>query len=112
MGIDDEGIESYITTEEGLDNWCCYAVERNENKKGVFNKIMVPCPECGNKVEFRSKSGSCRLDTYYIESVPTLELVGILGDTKECIYCGEYIEIHDENKKVSADNFVTSFEGF
>ena len=30
---------------------------------GMYDTILVPCPKCGTKEEFQSKSGGCCLET-------------------------------------------------
>jgi len=37
---------------------------------GLYDSIMVPCPKCGYRNEFQTKSGPCLLNTYQIEDAP------------------------------------------
>jgi predicted nucleic acid-binding Zn ribbon protein len=37
---------------------------------GMFDSVMVPCPECGTKSEFQSKSGDCLLSVYELDNCP------------------------------------------
>jgi predicted RNA-binding Zn-ribbon protein involved in translation (DUF1610 family) len=37
---------------------------------GVYNEVKVPCPKCGRKEYFQSKSGECVLDTYEFGQAP------------------------------------------
>lgn len=34
---------------------------------GMFDTIIVPCPECGKEEEFQTKSGECILDIVKLE---------------------------------------------
>ena len=37
---------------------------------GMFDTVMVPCPTCGERAEFQSKSGTCTLETFLLEEAP------------------------------------------
>lgn len=37
---------------------------------GMFDTILVPCPKCGAKSGFQSKSGSCCLYEFELEATP------------------------------------------
>ena len=37
---------------------------------GMFDSVMVPCPKCGTKSEFQSKSGDCACLTYELADAP------------------------------------------
>lgn len=37
---------------------------------GCFDTVIVPCPVCGTKSEFQSKSGLCLLATYELADAP------------------------------------------
>ena len=37
---------------------------------GSFDSVMVPCPICGTRSEFQSKSGPCLCYTYNMETAP------------------------------------------
>lgn len=62
---------------------------------GMFNSIYVKCPECGERVEFQTKSGSCLLCTWNLEDAPNREVEGILGDVLKC-KCGHSVRVDDE----------------
>lgn len=74
---------------------------------GMFDEVEVPCPECGEKIIFQSKSGSCLLSTYSIHHLPQSVLDGIVGDTRECD-CGHIVSIkYDAYKEwVNAWDYV------
>ncbi len=54
---------------------------------GMFDSVMVACPDCHNPVEFQSKSGDCTLQTYCLEDAPDRVLDGIYGDIEHCSEC-------------------------
>ena len=71
---------------------------------GMFNTIIVECPNCGKEIEFQTKSGTKMLERYYIDKVPEEEIQGILGQTERCYECNQIIEIepvHREYKDYS-----------
>jgi hypothetical protein len=37
---------------------------------GLYDTVMVPCPQCGTRAEFQSKSGVCDLETYALHEAP------------------------------------------
>lgn len=37
---------------------------------GMYDTVMVPCPKCGKKSGFQTKSGECTLAEYELEDVP------------------------------------------
>lgn len=56
---------------------------------GMFDTVRVPCPNCGEREDFQSKSGSCCLRTYDLENCPA----DILADVNRhapatCAHCG------------------------
>ncbi len=56
---------------------------------GMFDTVRVPCPNCGERKEFQSKSGPCILATHDLETCPA----NILADVNRhapatCHNCG------------------------
>ena len=60
---------------------------------GVYNTILVPCPECDNKVEFQTKTGDCSLSIYNISCAPHEDIKGILGRSNYCKECDTAVNI-------------------
>jgi hypothetical protein len=54
---------------------------------GMYDSVMVNCPECGAEVEFQSKSGDCLLMVYHASGVPSEIARDIEGDREIC-RCG------------------------
>jgi hypothetical protein len=56
---------------------------------GMFDSVMVPCPRCGTRHEFQSKSGECTLAEFLLENAPDDVLEGI-DDVRlhTCTRCG------------------------
>lgn len=56
---------------------------------GLFDSVMVPCPSCGTKEEFQSKSGPCLLDTFELEEAPEDVLLDVNRHSPiTCSKCG------------------------
>lgn len=55
---------------------------------GLFDSVMVPCPECGTINEFQSKGGDCRLAEYTLADAPSDVLIDAVGYTVTCTECG------------------------
>lgn len=63
---------------------------------GCYDTVMVPCPKCGNREPFQTKSGECLLADYDLETAPPQ----VLGDVNRhspytCQQCGAvfYVEL-------------------
>jgi hypothetical protein len=37
---------------------------------GLYDTVVVPCPNCGTKSYFQSKGGECVLETYELDEAP------------------------------------------
>jgi len=60
---------------------------------GMFDSLFVPCPSCGEDIEFQSKAGACGLNKYRLYMRIPLKIIADLeGDTQECS-CGEIITL-------------------
>lgn len=44
---------------------------------GCYDSLWVDCPNCGNQLEFQSKSGDCRLADYTLTNIPSNVLMDI-----------------------------------
>jgi hypothetical protein len=60
---------------------------------GMFDSVMVPCPKCGELVEFQSKSGPCMCRTFTLDTVPPEILVGAYKDSPSKCRCGEVVHL-------------------
>lgn len=61
---------------------------------GCYDSVMVPCPQCGVRREFQSKSGPCVLGAYPLEEAP----LNVLADVNRhapyaCNECGTSFEV-------------------
>ena len=56
---------------------------------GMYDTVMVRCPQCGTPAGFQSKSGSCDLETFSLDEAPD----DVLRDVNRhspatCMKCG------------------------
>lgn len=60
---------------------------------GMYDTVMVPCPKCGAKAEFQSKSGQCRLDVYELDEAPADVLYDVNRHAPATCECGTKFEV-------------------
>lgn len=68
---------------------------------GLYDSVRVPCPRCGEKQEFQSKSGPCCMDTFELDACP----LNVLADVNRhapatCAKCGTKYFVMVEPKSV------------
>ena len=61
---------------------------------GMFDSLLVNCPQCGNQIEFQSKAGECSLAEYSIFNVPPEVALDCSKDVEICSKCGELVKLH------------------
>ena len=54
----------------------------------MFDSVYVPCPRCGNRIEFQSKAGSCDGNEYTLTDAPALVKADIARYPEQCKNCG------------------------
>ena len=59
---------------------------------GMFDRIWVNCPQCGERVEFQSKAGKCGMFDYTLDNAPAWILADIMGEWNIC-KCGKKVKI-------------------
>jgi len=64
---------------------------------GLYDRLYVNCPECGESVEFQSKAGLCGLIDYNVNDVPAVILAGLNMSYEKCI-CGHNVTIISQTK--------------
>ncbi len=60
---------------------------------GMYDSVMVPCPKCGERSEFQSKSGACTLAVFSLECAPDVVLFGLGDSTEHCAKCGTHFTV-------------------
>ena len=62
---------------------------------GMFDSVIVQCPNCGKGMEFQSKAGDCDLISYTLESAPSEILMDIMNDPQFHQACGQWVALVD-----------------
>lgn len=62
---------------------------------GVFDMVHVPCPNCGEPVEFQSKALYGSMDRFTLENAPTPILIDIMNAPDYCMACGQWVALID-----------------
>ena len=65
---------------------------------GCYDSVNIPCPTCGEMVEFQSKAGDRCLDTYEYSSVPVEIAIDLDGASSWCKCCGTRFSVHVSEK--------------
>lgn len=61
---------------------------------GMYDSVIVDCPDCGGELEYQTKNGPCDLREYSINNCPMDIAQGVDGDTTRCGECGKKFTIH------------------
>jgi hypothetical protein len=65
---------------------------------GMYDIIMVPCPNCGKREEFQTKSGDCMLNIWSIEKAPEDALEDVNRHSPYECDCGTIFEADTEHR--------------
>jgi hypothetical protein len=61
---------------------------------GMFDTVIVPCPECGTEHDFQSKGGDCILATYTLDDAPADVLADVNRHSpRTCSKCGTVFDV-------------------
>lgn len=74
---------------------------------GIFDSVMVPCPVCGEQIEFQSKAGACRGKIYSCESVPVSIASDINGGKEKCYNCKTTVVLFIADNPERVEMFVS-----
>lgn len=67
---------------------------------GLFDRVYVDCPNCGNQVEFQSKGGECDLVNFSLDDAPIHVLMDMMNYPQEC-ECGTWLAVIDPRAPAS-----------
>lgn len=67
---------------------------------GMFDSVMVTCPNCYEDSEFQSKSGDCFLEVYTLEDCPEDVLSDVNRHSPHKCSCGINFEVSIPHRKV------------
>lgn len=64
---------------------------------GCFDRVWVPCPQCGKEEEYQTKVGDCALDNYDLFTAPDNMLADIADGPDDkatvCKGCGAHYKL-------------------
>lgn len=67
---------------------------------GLYDTVMVPCPDCGHKEEFQSKSGECILSYFELEDCPFDVMIDINRHSPyTCHECRTMFQVNRNTRK-------------
>ena len=61
---------------------------------GMFDTILVPCPECGKKYEAQTKKGERLLEVWELEDAPVEAMMGVNTHAPFLCPCGTEFEVN------------------
>lgn len=66
---------------------------------GMYDSVMVKCPNCGREHEFQSKSGECLLDVYTLEDCPEDVMKNVNRHSPCKCVCGTWFHVDIPERK-------------
>lgn len=66
---------------------------------GMFDTVIVLCPECGEEHEFQSKSGECSLQVVNLDECPDDILADVNRHSPYTCECGCVFEVDLSTRK-------------
>ena len=69
---------------------------------GVYDTVIVPCPRCGERHDFQSKSGPCDMKFYELDETPddVFDDINRHAPT-ECFNCGTWFHVDEKTKDIA-----------
>ncbi len=61
---------------------------------GMFDSVIVTCPNCYAEVEFQSKGGKCDLERHSSGLVPIEIAVDLYGSSETCGQCKSVVYLY------------------
>lgn len=78
---------------------------------GMFDSLVVECPNCRDEIEFQSKSGECMLTIYNKYNISPYVAIGMDYDIIKCGKCKKNIQVEfNIPKKVGVKLTITKRE--
>ena len=61
---------------------------------GMFDYVIVECPNCSGRVEFQSKVGDCILTEYDEYTMPIEIAQDLNNEEMRCAHCKRYVKLN------------------
>lgn len=71
---------------------------------GMYDSVMVNCPQCGEEHEFQSKSGECLLNVYTLEDCPDDVMANVNRHSPYKCDCGTLFQVYIATRKAVVVN--------
>lgn len=65
---------------------------------GMYDTVLVNCPNCNEEHQFQTKSGQCSLDVYTLENCPDDVMVNVNRHSPCRCDCGSFFEVDKETR--------------
>ena len=65
---------------------------------GMYDSVIVNCPNCNEEHQFQTKSGQCLLDVYTLENCPDDVMVNVNRHSPCRCDCGSFFEVDKETR--------------
>jgi DNA-directed RNA polymerase subunit RPC12/RpoP len=76
---------------------------------GMFDTVIIKCPNCGGDYEEQIKSGPCLLKVYNFENAPNYLKYGVVGDYT-CYHCKSEFQVREKTKPTFEVRLLTQDE--
>jgi len=77
---------------------------------GMFDTVIVPCPECGEEHQFQSKSGECFLQVVDLDECPVDILADVNRHSPYTCDCGTVFEVDLSTRKSTKTDDLLTFD--
>lgn len=67
---------------------------------GMYDSVIVKCPNCDNEHEFQSKSGNCLLNVYTLENCPDDVMANVNRHSPYKCDCGTVFHVDVSTRTV------------
>ena len=75
---------------------------------GMYDTVHVPCPTCGEKQGFQTKSGPCELREYELDEAPADVIINVnRHGPATCAVCNTRFEVEFDIKSFDAKSVVS-----
>lgn len=65
---------------------------------GMYDSVIVRCPNCNEEHQFQTKSGQCSLDVYTLDNCPDDVMINVNRHSPCRCDCGVFFEVNKETR--------------
>jgi hypothetical protein len=104
IGLTEILIRSNSVKTKYHNRYCCYTLLWCFLAMGMYDSVMVNCPQCGKEHEFQSKSGDCLLEVYTLENCPDDVIANVNRHSPCKCDCGALFQVDIATRKAVVVN--------